>query len=238
LTDGEKFRAFRAMDEEMKARILANCVAGLVVPTLASQNHDREPFMDAVAAEAVPDIRAVWRPTAANYWSRVSRGHMLALLGSFRLVAEAEEQRNVKKATLAAYMESLFALPFATLTEEQREAVESWTPPGMDSHAGDREGEDDAAEVEESLDRQESDNEDANLPTYSNLEPGERVVGSNADGETVIEDENGVRSVTRGGVVIAEPVPVIPGAEFTVPDPATRRAEFLTEEEAESRAAA
>jgi len=238
LTDGEKFRAFRAMDEEMKARILAVCVAGLVEPTLASQNPDREPFMDAVAAEAVPDIRAVWRPTAANYWSRVSRGHMLALLNSFGLVAEAEEQRNVKKATLAAYMETLFAQPFATLTEEQREAVESWTPPGMDSLADDREDEDDATNDEEGSDTRESDNEDANLPTYSNLEPGERVVGANADGETVIEDENGVRSVTRGGVVITEPVPVIPGAGFTAPDPVTRRTEFLTEEEAESRAAA
>ena len=238
LTDGAKFRAFRALDEEMKARILAVCVAGLVEPMLASQSHAREPFMDAVAVEAVPDIRAVWRPTAANYWSRVSRGHMLALLNSFGLVAEAEEQRNVKKATLAAYMETLFAQPFATLTEEQREAVESWTPPGMDSFVGDDRGEDDATGGEESLDTQESGEDVADLPIYSNLEPGERVVGENADGETLIEDGNGVRSVTRGGVLITEPVPVIPGAGFTAPDPAKRRAEFLTEEEAESRAAA
>ena len=238
LTDGEKFRAFRAMDGEMKARILAVCVAGLVEPTLASRNADREPFMDALAAEAVPEIRAVWRPTAANYWGRVSRGHMLALLDSFGLVAEAEEQRTVKKATLAAYMETLFAQPFATLTEEQREAVESWAPPGMDSLAGDHGGEDGATGDEEGLDRQESDNEDANLPTYSNLEPGERVVGANTDGETVIEDGNGVRSVTRGGVVITEPVPVTPYGGSTAPDPATRRVEFLTEEEAGLRAAA
>jgi len=169
--------------------------------------------------------------------STFARG-AVGVLGRFGLVAEAEEQRNVKKATLAAYMETLFAQPFATLTEEQREAVESWTPPGMDSLADDREDEDNATNDEEGSDRRESDNEDANLPTYSNLEPGERVVGANADGETVIEDENGVRSVTRGGVVITEPVPVIPGAGFTAPDPAKRRTEFLTEEEAESRAAA
>jgi len=238
LTDGAKFRAFRTLDEEMKARILAVCVGGLVEPFLVDQRPNREPFMDAVAAEAIPDIRAVWRPTAANYWSRVSRGHMLALLKSFGLVAEADEQQTVKKATLASYMESLFAQPFATLTEEQREAVESWTPPGMEAL-------DDGIEIVDE-DHDETDpspetGEDttaSDLPAYSNLEPGERVVGSNADGETLIEDENGVRSVTRGGVVITEPVPFIPGSGVAAPDPATRRDEFLTGEEAECRAAA
>ncbi len=237
LSDGARFRAFRALDEEMKAAILAVCVGGMVEPSLAGTNPDREPFMDAVAAEAVPDIRSVWTPTAANYWSRVSKGHMLALLHSFGLAAEAEEQRNVKKATLAAYMESLFARPFATLTEEQREAVESWTPPGIDAGSADalfEDGEDDGIEDEGDADSTPSD-----LPTYSNLEPGERVVGANTDGETVIENEDGVRSVTRSGVVITEPVPVIPGETGASPDPSKREAEFLTvEEEAERRAAA
>ena len=30
------------------------------------------------------------------------------------------------------YLERLFAAPFATLTAEQREAVETWCPPGME----------------------------------------------------------------------------------------------------------
>lgn len=55
----------------------------------------------------------------------------------------------------------------------------------------------------------------------------------------MIEDGNGVRSVTRGGVVISEPVPVVPGAQFSSPDPTKRKAEFLTvDEEAERLAAA
>ena len=238
LTDGAKFRAFRTLDEEMKARILAVCIGGLVEPILVDQRPNREPFMDAVASEAIPDIRAVWRPTAANYWSRVSRDHMLALLKSFGLVAEADEQQTVKKATLASYMESLFAQPFATLTEEQREAVESWTPPGMEALDSGAEVDDEDHDETDPAPETGEDTTAPDLPTYSNLEPGERVVGSNTDGETLIEDENGVRSVTRGGVVITESVPIVPGVGFESPDPATRRDEFLTGEEAECRAAA
>lgn len=219
LTDGEKFRAFRELAPEMKDHILAACVGGMVEPSLIETRADREPFMDAVAAEAVPDIRSVWRPTAANYWSRVSRDHMLTLLKAFGLTAEAEEQRSVKKATLAAYMESLFAQPFATLTEEQRAAVESWAPPGMTANTFD-------FEEDEAVSEPVSDDVDT---------PVEREIGVNAKGETLIEDANGVRSIDRGGVLVSEPVPVIPGAGFVAPDPAARRDEFLSPEEIAAR---
>ena len=232
LTDGEKFRTFRALEPAMKDRILAACIGGMVEPAMAEGRVDRAPFMEAVAAEAVPDIRAVWRPTAANYWSRVTRDHMLALLKAFGLTAEAEEHRTVKKATLAAYMESLFAQPFATLTEEQRIAVETWTPPGMGMQ-GDMVFE----EVEDDLAANDAVGDEApEAPAaYSNLEPDEKTVGQNIHGETLIEDGNGVRSVEVGGVHISEPVPIIPGAGIIAPNPSDRKTRFLTVEEADER---
>ena len=234
LSDGEKFRAFRALDSEMKARILAACVGSTLDAQLADNKPDRESFMEAVAAEVIADIRTVWRPTVDNYWSRVTRDHMLALLKAFGLVAEAEEHRTVKKATLAKYMESLFAQPFATLTEEQRIVVETWTPPGMGTQGDmafeDVEGDDpDVCEDTNAKDAADG------SPTYSNLEPDEKTIGQNTHGETLIEDANGVRSVDVGGVYVTEPVPVIPGAGVVAPSHSERKVRFLTVEEADER---
>ena len=233
---GERFRAFRALDEDAKSGIMAYCVGVAVDPYLPDQKPGRETFMEAVAAEAIEDIRTLWRPTAANYWSRVTRDHMLALLKAFGLTAEAEEHRTVKKATLAAYMESLFEQPFATLTEEQRIAVETWAPPGMGTQ-GDVVFEviekDDASVCEDTNAGENADGE----TTYSNLEPGEKVIGVNERGKTLIEDEDGVRSIEEGGVLVAEPVQFIPGAP---PGPvhSKRATRFLTAEEAVERKAA
>ena len=131
LSDGARFRAFRDLDVAAKAAILAVAVAASVEPARAGRDPARESFGDALAAEAVPDPRAVWRPTAANYWSRVSRAHMLGLLKRLRLEAEAEDQASARKSTLADFMEKLFAAPFATLSPAQRAAVEAWAPAVM-----------------------------------------------------------------------------------------------------------
>ena len=218
------------MDADAKAAIMAYCVGAAVDPGLPNNNPDKESMMEAVASEAIEDIRTLWKPTAANYWSRTTRDHMLALLKAFGLIAEAEEQRNVKKATLAAYMESLFAQPFATLTEEQRLAVETWTPPGMGTQ-GDVMFEDDAGVCEDTNAGEMAEGETA----YSNVEDGERVIGQNIDGETLIEDANGVRSVEMGGLLVTEPVPVIPGAGIVAPNHSDRKVRFLTVAEADER---
>ena len=233
LSPGERFRAFRALDDDAKSAIMAHCVGAAMDPALPDHKPGRESFMEAVAAEAIENIRTLWKPTAANYWSRVTRDHMLALLKAFGLDAEADEHRNVKKATLAAYMESLFAQPFATLTDEQRIAVETWTPPGMGTQGDvvfDIEDEEDGV-CEDTNAEREAEGETA----CSNLEPGETVIGQNIHGETLIEDANGVRSVETGGVLVTEPAPVIPGAGVVPPNPSDRKVRFLTVEETDER---
>lgn len=226
LAPGEQFRAFRALDDTAKTTIMAFCVAATVDPHLADNRPGRTSFMEAVAADAIEDIRTVWKPTADNYWSRVTRDHMLALLKSFGMAQEAEAQRTVKKGTLAKYMEALFANPFATLSEAQRVAVESWTPPGFGTR-----GDNVMAEV--SVDDPEGD-EDGD-PACSNLEEGQYVIGQNPHGETLIEDANGVRSADSGGVYVTEPVPIVPGAGIIAPNHSERKLRYLTVEEADDR---
>ena len=187
--------------------------------------------MEAVASDAITDIRVSWKPTADNYWSRVTRDHMLALLKSFGMAQEAEAQRTVKKGTLAKYMEALFANPFATLSEPQRMAVENWTPPGFGTRGDDvmhSVGFDDDADGDDDGEAPEG------QTAYSNTGDGERAIGANAKGETLFEDEKGVRSIERGGVLVSEPVHFIPGAP---PGPIhDRRGEqYLTVLEAKDR---
>ncbi|MDO5759149.1 MAG: hypothetical protein Q4P24_17130, partial [Rhodobacterales bacterium] len=45
---------------------------------------------------------------------------------------EAARLAVEKKTVIVDFLDRLFAAPFATLTPEQREAVETWCPPGME----------------------------------------------------------------------------------------------------------
>lgn len=121
----EQFRRFRALDPGAKAAILAFVTAAAIHP---SRKTRPGALAEAVLEAAAADIRAHWRPTSANYWSRVPKAHMLGVLAGFGMAGEAEECAAMKKAALADYMESLFAAPFATLRPEQLAAIAAWTP--------------------------------------------------------------------------------------------------------------
>lgn len=137
LPGGEQFRRFRVLDADAKAAILASAVAVTVLPLKVARAGGRDTFADALAGEAAPRVRDCWRPTAGNYFSRISKAGVLAHLRELGLEAEADEQAPMKKASVAAYMDQLFAEPFATLTAEQRAAVESWAPAPMRTGEGD-----------------------------------------------------------------------------------------------------
>ena len=142
LTPAEKFAAFRALNHAVKSRILACIVAAQVEPQLWIPNAATS-FAEALFAEAVPDVRPVWHPTAANYWSRVSKGHMLYVLHGWGLDDLAQDWASLKKAQVADRMETLITNPPKQLTERQRSAVESWVPYGMQAPStGEAQGDD------------------------------------------------------------------------------------------------
>ena len=135
LSEGERFVAFRALDPEMKGKIAAWCLGALISPGLVdgSKLDNVDTFAQTLAAMALPDIRTRWLPTETNYWSRVTKGHMLDLLRQFGMDDAVQEMQSAKKTTLADYMARLFASPFVTLTPEQQTAVRVWAPDGMHS---------------------------------------------------------------------------------------------------------
>ena len=125
----EQFEAFRRLDGETKGRIVAAALADAIEPAELDR---REPLLAHVARQAVPDLRAAWRPTGEAFFARLTKGALLGLLArDLRQPEEAARLSGERKGAVVEHLERLFAEPFATLTPEQREAVEGWVPPGM-----------------------------------------------------------------------------------------------------------
>ena len=145
----ERFERFRTLDADMKARIVAFAMAGTIQPTAYGWG---EELLSHVARQIVPDMRAAWRPTGEAFFGRLKKGELLGLLAhDLKQPEEAARLASGKKGEIVDYIETLFAAPFATLSPAQREAVETWCPPGMEIPAPkSRPGED--AEPDEDTD--------------------------------------------------------------------------------------
>jgi ParB family chromosome partitioning protein len=125
----ERFERFRLLDADMKARIVAIAMAEAIAPSDLSHG---ETLLTHVAHQVVPDLRATWRPTGEAFFGRIRKAQLLHLLATdLKQPEEAARLATAKKVDVVDYLDRLFAAPFATLTSQQREAVENWCPPGM-----------------------------------------------------------------------------------------------------------
>lgn len=95
-----------------------------------------EEFFGLIADEAGADIRKHWTPTAENFFSRVSAGHLVELLCEL-LDCDARGERvasfaKLKKAKEAEKMEKLVSEPttqkLVGLTSEQKAKLDNWVP--------------------------------------------------------------------------------------------------------------
>jgi ParB family chromosome partitioning protein len=125
----ERFERFRVLNADMKARIVAVAMAEAIAP---SEMAHGETLLCHVAHQVVPDLRAAWRPTGEAFFGRIRKAQLLHLLATdFQQPEEAARLATAKKVDIVDYLDRLFAAPFATLSPEQRKAVETWCPPGM-----------------------------------------------------------------------------------------------------------
>jgi len=129
LDEDESFAAFRALEAEARASILAYAVAQTLSPGLYGARLN--PVRRLVEAEALPRIREVWMPDA-TYFARLTKPALLAILREdLDMRSQADAHEKSKKSELVDYMDGLFAAPFATLSSVQREAVQNWAPKAM-----------------------------------------------------------------------------------------------------------
>ena len=72
-----RFEAFRRLDADMKARIVAVALADAIKP--CDMTHG-EPLLAHVSRQVVPDMRAAWRPTGVAFFGRLKKSVLLGIL--------------------------------------------------------------------------------------------------------------------------------------------------------------
>lgn len=129
---GASFRAFRKKGAEH--------VRGELVRFLAAQYRGGDEKLRAfVAKETTPDIREVWTPTAANFFSRVGGPYLNDLWRDLLNLAEdhptATTFAKLKKAEKAGKLEALFSNAEVRdalgVTEAQAARIDAWLPEDM-----------------------------------------------------------------------------------------------------------
>lgn len=126
LPEADAFAAFRALPAEMRARIMAAAVAETLVPKLPAAM--RDPVRRTVEAEALPRLRDVWTPDEP-FLARLTKPALINILTQdLDMADQAVVLASAKKSEIVTFLTGLFASPFATLTDDQRQRVTDWCP--------------------------------------------------------------------------------------------------------------
>jgi ParB family chromosome partitioning protein len=128
-TRGERFDAFRALDESARLAWLGHAVArtleaSALLPGRACGFHDH------LGQRLGIDVAAWWRPTGANYFDRVPKSVSLAALTEVGGPALAGPYSKAKKAELAQACERIFGGDFIADAEVKQAAL-GWVPEAM-----------------------------------------------------------------------------------------------------------
>lgn len=146
-TDAEAFTAFRVLPEAMRGQILAYAVAQTLEPSAA--NTVRSDVRLIVEDEVLADIRDVWTPDEA-FLKRLTNPDLLHIVEhDLHMVDEVKALQGSKKSGVVEYLSSLFAQPFATLSDQQREAVAAWAPEIMQRRVDEEDSEGNAVDAED-----------------------------------------------------------------------------------------
>lgn len=131
-----RFDAFCGLDDDAKAAWVAWCMAKTLEPSLGidrrSGQHgaDRNNLHDRLAE--IMDVHAAshWRPTAANYFDRVSKQTLLAHLTEVGGATFASSYLSSKKGDLSASCEKIFSGQ-TIIDAEIKERALAWVPGHM-----------------------------------------------------------------------------------------------------------
>ena len=129
-TKAARYAAYRALDDDVRAVWLGTVVARSLEASLNVAGPRACRFHDHLGMLIGIDVAGWWRPTAANYFDRVSKAVILdafAEVGGPELASRYEQS---KKADLAATAERIFSGNFIAEVEVKERAL-AWLPPAM-----------------------------------------------------------------------------------------------------------
>lgn len=133
-----RFIAFRDLEDDAKAAWLAYAVA-LSLEAKKGYGSEYHPVHAVLGSMLDVDVAALWRPTAENFFDRVSKTSCLAALTEVGGSDLAARYAASKKADLAKTCETIFAGK-AIIEQEVKEAALAWLPEAMKFSAAMPEG--------------------------------------------------------------------------------------------------
>ncbi|HMT41612.1 ParB/RepB/Spo0J family partition protein [Sphingorhabdus sp.] len=144
----ERFDLFRRLDDEARSAWLGWVVGRTLEASLNVSGNRGNVFHDHLGQLTGIDMAAWWRPTAANYFDRVSKAVILEALTDVGGPTLASRFSASKKGELAASAERIFAGNFITEVEVKERAL-AWLPPAMRfaDTSGDRSANETDAEI-------------------------------------------------------------------------------------------
>jgi ParB family chromosome partitioning protein len=131
-SEAARFEAFRSLPEQFKLELLAYCLALTLQPKLSPASGEEATAYDAALALTGASVAAYWRPSGANFLSRITRDQLLALARDTLGEPWAGSRARDNKASLVGQLERAFATPERPgQTPEQAEQLRNWLPAGM-----------------------------------------------------------------------------------------------------------
>jgi len=125
-----RFDLFRALDYDARASWLGFLVGRTLEASLNLDGDRRIAFIDHLGGLVGIDMARWWRPTAANYFDRVSKQVILDALGDVGGPDLSSRFAAVKKRDLAMSAERVFAGSYITEVEIRDRAL-AWVPVAM-----------------------------------------------------------------------------------------------------------
>ncbi|MFC3101208.1 ParB/RepB/Spo0J family partition protein [Altererythrobacter lauratis] len=125
-----RFYHFRALSDEARAAWLGFVVARTLEASLNMAGERRIAFQDHLGCLIGIDTAQWWRPTAANYFDRVSKQVILDALADVGGTELSSRFASVKKADLAMSAERVFSGTYITEVEVRERAL-AWVPEVM-----------------------------------------------------------------------------------------------------------
>lgn len=126
----ERFDRFRELSDEARAVWLGHVVGRTLEASLNMAGERRIDFHDHLATLIGIDMATWWRPTAANYFDRVSKAVILDALAAVGGPDLSSRFASVKKGDLAMSAERVFAGTYITEVEVRERAL-AWVPSVM-----------------------------------------------------------------------------------------------------------
>lgn len=125
-----RFDLFRALPDESRAAWLGFVVARSLEASLNMSGERQLPFQDHLGSLIGIDMAQWWRPTAANYFDRVSKQVILDALTDVGGLELSSRFASVKKGDLAMSAERVFVGTYITEVEVREKAL-AWVPEVM-----------------------------------------------------------------------------------------------------------